>query len=111
VRSTRSSTSSSSSFRFRVKARCLGPEVSEAMKGRLISVSSEVDSSCRARSACSLSRCCAMRSLSRPQKDQESNKRITGRSRLDIAKLGRPRSISDFFSNSDNRQIQSIFYH
>ena len=44
-------------------AKCLGPEASAVMKGRLISVSSTLRSSILAFSAASFSRCRAMRSL------------------------------------------------
>ena len=56
VLSTRSSTSCSSLALVRVIVRCLGPLASAVMNGRLIAVSSAVDSSHLARSAASLSR-------------------------------------------------------
>ena len=62
-RSIRSPVSSSSSRRVIDSARCLGPALSAAMNGRLMSVSSQDDSSCFARSAASLIRCSAIASL------------------------------------------------
>ena len=63
VRSSRSSTSCSNFARVSFRARCLGPEASAVTKGRLISVSSVVDSSCLAFSAASFRRCRAILSL------------------------------------------------
>src|SRR5439155_60739 len=63
VRLTRSSTSCSSFARVSVMFRCLGPDWSAVMNGRLISVCITVDSSIFAFSAASLSRCRAIGSL------------------------------------------------
>ncbi len=64
-RSSRSSTSCSSLARVSFSTRCLGPEASAVMKGRLISVSSVVDSSHLAFSAASFRRCRAILSFER----------------------------------------------
>ena len=65
VRSIRSSTRLSSLARVSFMLRCLGPEASAVMNGRLMSVSMAVDSSILAFSAASLSRCRAILSLRR----------------------------------------------
>ena len=65
VLSTRVPTSCSSFDRLRVIIRCLGPEESAVMKGRLISVCIRVDSSILARSAASRSRWSAILSCLR----------------------------------------------
>ncbi len=61
----RSSTSCSSFERESFRARCFGPEASAVTKGRLISVSIVVESSCFAFSAASRRRCRAILSLPR----------------------------------------------
>ena len=61
----RSSTSCSKRARLSFMARCLGPDWSAVTNGRLISVSTTVDSSILAFSAASFSRWRAMRSLRR----------------------------------------------
>ena len=65
VRWIRSSVSCSSLARVSFICRCLGPEASAVIKGRLISVSITVESSILAFSAASFSRCRAMRSWRR----------------------------------------------
>ncbi len=65
VFSTRSPTSSSNFERDSVRDRWRGPEASAEMKGRLIGACSLEETSHLARSAASLSRCSAMRSLRR----------------------------------------------
>src|SRR5260221_4186591 len=61
----RSPTNCSSLARESVITRCLGPLASAVMKGRLISVCSDEESSILARSAASFKRCNAIRSLRR----------------------------------------------
>ena len=65
VFATRSATRSSSLARVRLMTRCLGPDASALMKGRLISVLVVLDSSIFAFSAASLRRWRAIRSLER----------------------------------------------
>ena len=95
VFSTRSPTRLSSVARSMVSARCLGPVVSAVMKGRFTSVSVADDSSCLARSAASLSRCSAMRSLRRSM-PVWSWKRLPSQSMSRWSKSSPPRKVSPF---------------
>ncbi len=101
VRWMRSSTSCSSFARVSVMFRCLGPDWSAVMNGRLISVCITVDSSILAFSAASLSRCNAIGSLERSIPWSRLNSAIS-HSMMRASKSSPPRCVSPLVDLTSN---------
>ena len=97
----RSSTSCSNLARVSVRLRCLGPDWSAVMNGRLMSVCMVLDSSHLAFSAASLRRCSAMGSLDRSMPWSFLNS-CTSQSMTRWSKSSPPRCVSPLVAFTSN---------